>query len=513
MLTRRHVLALGGAGAAGAFGWRGAVQAQAPGAALLPIPELIDARDRGAISLIAAPRRHAFGPGLPQSATYGYSASFLGPVLRVHAGEPVQVTIENQLDEVTTTHWHGLMVPSSQDGGPHEEIRPGGFWRPRLDVAQAECTAWYHAHPHGQTGRQVYMGLAGMMIVEDGTGARLGLPRTYGLDDLPLILQDRLFTAKGELEFSHFARERILGTRGDTLIVNGAISPTARVPAGLVRLRLLNAANARNFHLGFDDARLFHVIASDGGYLAAPVPMAALTIAPGERFEIVVDFASGAGAVLGTTGDPSGDMPGMPGMPGMGSFTSTGPGGAAKSGAGPLVRFEVDPGLPVPATRLPEALIALAPPDPAAAVERRRVTLDMWPGMGGKTGGAGGGVGQGGQTGTPGTGPAMGMNGKRYDMHRIDFAPKLGSSEIWEVHPFLMAHPFHVHGAFFRVLTIGGAAPPAHLAGQKDTVLLGEAAELLVTFTQPATEHRPFMIHCHILDHEDAGLMGQYVTS
>jgi len=512
MLRRRDLL-LAGAGAAATLGWRGRGLAQTRAATVLPIPELIDTRERCGFSLVAAQRRHVFGPGLPVSATYGYSADFLGPVLRLYNGDTVQATVENQLETVTTTHWHGLMVPSTQDGGPHEEIRPGGFWQPRLEIAQAETTAWYHAHPHNDTGRQVYMGLAGMMIIEDGTGERLGLPRTYGLDDLPLMLQDRQFTTRGELDFTHFARERILGTRGDTLIVNGAIEPTARVPKGLVRLRLLNAANARNFHLGFDDGRAFTVIASDGGYLTAPVPMAALTISPGERFEIIVDFSDGAGAVLATTADPQVGMPGMPGMPGMGNFTNTGGGGRRKSGAGVMVRFEVDPGLPVQDTRLPDALVALAAPDPAVAIERRRVTLDMWPGMGGKTGEPGGGVGQGGRTGIPGSGPAMGMNGKRYDMHRIDFAPKLGSSEIWEVHPFLMAHPFHLHGAMFRVLTIGGAAPPAHLAGNKDTVLLGEVAELLVTFDQPATKDRPFMVHCHILDHEDAGLMGQYMTT
>lgn len=253
------------------------------------------------------------------------------------------------------------------------------------------------------------------------------------------------------------------------------------------------------------------VVRQGVAYLSAPVPMAALTISPGERFEIVVDFSNGAGAVLGTAGDP---VEGEAGSGGMGLMHGTGPNGVPYNGPGPLVRFDVDQGLPVPASRLPEALIALAAPDPTLSVERRRVTLDMWPGLGGRTGLAGGGVGLRANGQSPrGSGPAMGMNGQRYDMHRIDFAPKLGSSEIWEVVPVLMPHPFHVHGAFFRVLTIGGAPPPAHLAAEKDTVLLGEVAELLVTFTQLATEHRPFMIHCHILDHEDAGLMGQFVTS
>ncbi|MBW6507708.1 MAG: multicopper oxidase domain-containing protein [Rhodobacteraceae bacterium] len=506
MLTRRGLLA--GAGALGVMARAG--RASGAGAAL-PIPELWDARDRaGALGLVAAPGRHRFAPDLPAAATYGYSASFLGPVLRLHRGDAVQMSVENRLDRPTTAHWHGLLVPSDVDGGPHQAIQPGETWRPLLAVDQPEATAWYHAHPHGDTGRQVYMGLAGMMILEDGTGAELGLPHAYGLNDLPLILQDRLFTRAGELEFRNFARERILGTRGDTLMVNGAISPAARVPKALVRLRLLNGANARNFHLSFDDGRIFHVIASDGGYLPAPVPMAALTISPGERFEIVVDFGDGRDAVLGTLADP---VEGEAGAGGMGVLSGHGPTGIPTNGPGPMVSFRVDPTLAAPPAALPARLVPIAAPDPTRAVLRRKVTLDMWPGLGGRTGTAGGGAGLPGGQSSRGSGPAMGMNGKRYDMHRIDFDPKLGSSEIWEVFPVLMPHPFHLHGTLFRVLSIDGAPPPAHLAAAKDTVLLGQPAELLLTFTQPATEARPFMVHCHILDHEDAGLMGQYVTS
>jgi FtsP/CotA-like multicopper oxidase with cupredoxin domain len=506
MLTRRGLLA-----GAGALGMTAQVGRADGSKAALPIPELWDARDRGgALSLVAAPGRHRFAPDLPATATFGYSASFLGPVLRLQRGDEVQISVQNRLDSVTTAHWHGLLVPSDVDGGPHQAIQPGATWRPMLGVDQPEATAWYHAHPHGDTGRQVYFGLAGMMIIEDGTGAALGLPHAYGLNDLPLILQDRLFTNAGELEFRNFARERIMGTRGDTLIVNGAISPTARVPKALVRLRLLNGANARNFHLSFDDGRVFHVIASDGGYLSAPVPMAALTISPGERFEIVVDFSDGRDAVLSTLADP---IEGEAGAGGLGVLSGRGPTGIPTNGPGPMVSFRVDSALAAPPAELPARLVPIAAPDPARAVLRRTITLDMWPGLGGRTGAAGGGAGLPRGQASRGSGPAMGMNGKRYDMHRIDFDPKLGSSEIWEVLPVLMPHPFHVHGTLFRVLSIDGAPPPPHLAAAKDTVLLGRPAEILLTFTQPATETHPFMLHCHILDHEDAGLMGQYMTT
>jgi blue copper oxidase len=107
----------------------------------------------------------------------------------------------------------------------------------------------------------------------------------------------------------------------------------------------------------------------------------------------------------------------------------------------------------------------------------------------------------------------MCINGKPHDLARIDEKVEVGTTEIWEVFSVGMAHPFHIHGASFRVLSIGGAPPPAHLAGWKDVVLVEEWAELLVAFGQPATRQHPFMFHCHIAEHEEAGMMGQYVCA
>jgi len=491
MLTRRRFLE-GGVGTAAVLGGC-AAQGQNAGSPL-PLPELVDARaQNGAIKLIAAEGRHAFLPGRP-TRTYGFSAPYLGPVVRVHKGDDVEFTVENRLDRDTTAHWHGVLVPAAVDGGPHLLIKPGEAWRPVLRIDQPETTAWYHPHPHGDTGRQVYMGLAGLMIIEDGTGERLGLPRSYGIDDLPIILQDRQIDRDGSLLYNTGGPTRMVGMRGDTLLVNGAISPVAKVPRGLVRLRLLNAANARNFDLRFADGRTFHVIASDGGYLQAPIGMTSLVIAPSERFEVLVDFSSGKAGVLETAPDDNT-------MRGMGGGMM---GGMTESAGGQLLRFEPHPTSVAAARAIPETLIPLAAVDPGRAVRRRRVSLDMGM-MRGR--GPGGGMRMGG-----GMGPPLGINGQAFDMGRIDFAPKLGDTEIWEVTPNMMAHPFHVHGVIFRVLSIGGKAPASHLAGGKDTILLDAPAELLMTFTQPARRDFPFMFHCHILEHEDGGMMGQYAT-
>jgi blue copper oxidase len=484
MLTRRQ-FAVGGAVliSAGTLGDRcesGMPVVDSP----LPIPRLIDTEKEGkAVKLRIASGRHAFLKG-KQATTYGYSAPVLGPVIRVRRGEELEMAVENALDCDTTVHWHGLRVPGEVDGGPHQVIKPGGSWRPVLKIDQPAATAWFHPHPHHDTARQLYMGLTGMIIIDDGSDARLDLPRSYGVDDLPIILQDRSFGSDGRLLYRPSALATAYGSRGDIIIVNGAIAPVAKVPRGLVRLRLLDAANARNFYLRFSDDRSFHVIASDGGFLAAPVSVTRLTISPGERFEILVDFSDGKAVTLETGPDEA-----------MGLFGGPGAQGGEHE---PVMRFE--PGAtPKAAKALPLRLAEPAAADPGKAACRRRFILDSSMCTGDVT-----------ET-QPDHGRAMCINGKPHDMARIDEQVEVGTTEIWEVFSIGMAHPFHIHGASFRILSIGGTPSPAHLAGWKDVVLVEDKAELVVAFHQPATPRHPFMYHCHIAEHEQAGMMGQYV--
>ena len=197
MLTRRQ-FAIGSAAMASAsiIGRRIAEARAAHFNTPLPIPRLVDAAKQGnAVSLKIAAGRHAFVHGKP-ARTYGYSAPVLGPVIRFRNGDDVEMAIENALDCETTVHWHGLSVPGDLDGGPHQVIKPGSMWRPVLKITQAASTAWFHPHPHHDTARQVYMGLAGLIIVDD-RAEHQNLPHTYGADDLPVILQDRSFEADG----------------------------------------------------------------------------------------------------------------------------------------------------------------------------------------------------------------------------------------------------------------------------------------------------------------------------
>jgi blue copper oxidase len=268
---RRFVIGCGAVAANAVFGGQLGRGEAAPFTTSLPLPRLIDAAaSRHAVNLIAMPGRHAFVEG-KLARTYGYSAPVLGPLIRVRRGDEVQMVVENRLNTATTVHWHGLLVPGHNDGGPQQPIHPGERWQPVLKIDQPAATLWFHPHPHGDTARQIYMGLTGMIIVDNDSDARLGLPRTFGVDDLPLILQDRTFDSDGSIEYDSKTLDALdiaYGARGDTVIVNGAVAPIAKVPPGVVRLRLLNAANAQNFELRFSDQRAFHVIASDGGFLS-----------------------------------------------------------------------------------------------------------------------------------------------------------------------------------------------------------------------------------------------------
>jgi len=470
-----------------------ATRARASEKTRLPIPALMDASS-GALLLEARSASHSYLPGRPTD-SFGYSTDYLGPTLRFRGGRPASLSVVNRLDRPTTTHLHGLLIPAASDGAPHRPVAPGETWRTSFRVDQSATTAWYHAHPHGETGRQVYMCLAGMAIVDGADGPNPDLPARYGIDDLPLILQDRALDPLGRAIYRSDGHAMMMGMRGDTLVVNGVADPVAMVPAGLVRMRILNGANARNFDLAFEDQRVFHVIAGDCGQLAAPVARRTMVVAPGERFEIVVDFSDGRPATLETASDAAAVLAAR--MPN--------PSRTMGRGSGRLLRFEIDPSLPAHARPLPPLLARPAPPVVPAGAIRRVVSLDMGPSM----------MGQGMAPGAMRHGPGgmHGINGKTYDPERIDFEIPLGSTEIWEVRPQMMAHPFHIHGVTFRILSFGAAAPPEHLAGDKDTVLVDRPFELLVRFGQPATKEAPFMFHCHVLEHEDAGMMAQFRTS
>lgn len=516
MFKRRTLLAAAASSLA-LPGWlRGVAAAQA--GAPLPIPPLAQVGASGALQLEAIDASHGFLAGR-NTPTRGFSQSFLGPVLRLQRGRTARIDVRNRLRETTTVHWHGLHIPGAVDGGPHAEIAPGGTWRPALEIDQPCATAWYHAHPHGATGAQVYSGLAGLLLIDEPDAAADAamsepLPSRYGIDDLPLVVQDRQFTADGRMPYSVRGMAMMAGLRGDRIVVNGAIVPVAAVPAGVVRLRLLNACNARILHLRFEDERAMHQIGSDGGLLQQPIARRSLTLGSGERAEVLVDFGNGGATRLLSAPDANSPMMGggmgMGAMSGMGGTNAMGmavqPEPVAADGAFEVLRFGIDTARAPQVRSVPQRVAHAAPvPRLGEPVRRRRFVLDSH-GMGGGMGGGmrgGGGMGM----------MAMTINGRAFDMARIDLAVARGQTELWEVRAGDMAHPFHVHGTSFQVLTLNGRPVDFAGSGWKDTVLVDGSAELLMRFEHRAEAHSPYMYHCHILEHEDAGMMGQLTVT
>ena len=380
----------------------------------LPIPPLLDARDQGqTLALRVQAGTTSFYPARPSN-TLGYNGSYLGPTLRVHRGDDVTVAVTNSLSADTTVHWHGLLIPGELDGGPHQVISPGATWRPTLPVRQPAATLFYHSHAHGLTAEQVYSGLAGMLIVTDQEEQGLGLPSDYGVDDLPLLIQDRRFQ-DGRLVIPTGMMTAMQGRRGDTILVNGAPNPLAAVPNRWVRLRLVNGSNARIYELSFSDGRGFHWIGTEGGLLERSVELRSLTLAPGQRAEILVNFADGRTVSLVTGPDANAAMMGMMGSAGM---MGGRPGAAGPTSTTTVLRFAPRPMANSGAgTSAPDILVPRVRPDPAKAVRRRRLVLNM--GMGGMLGSGGG--------------MALTINGKPFDIDRVDERVRLGDVEIWEV--------------------------------------------------------------------------------
>ena len=431
--------------------------------------------------LTVAEGSREFLPG-KQTPTAGVNGPFLGPTLRLRRGEDVDLIVQNNLDEITTMHWHGMHVPARMDGTPHQKIEPGESWTASFPVDQQAAPLWYHPHPHGNTGRQVYRGVAGLMWIDDDNSDTLSLPKTYGVDDIPVVIQDRLFDDDGAFRF---ARNQG-AVFGNTMLINGTWNPFLQVESRRIRFRLLNGSNARIYYIGFDDNREFHQIATDGGFLDTPLQTNRVILAPGERAEILVDFSDGAEVVLKSYPEA--------GLRRTIISFLWGP------GTGNLQLLKI---VPRPTNRashaLPERLNTISRIKASDAAKTRPMVL--------------GGLLQGGQPAGPGMGPPI--NGKLMDMERIDEVVRLGDIEIWEVNnPGGQAHPFHIHLVQFQILDRNGQPPIGAELGLKDTVLVpaGDTVRIIMHFDRYADPQVPYMYHCHIMEHEDAGMMGQFLV-
>jgi FtsP/CotA-like multicopper oxidase with cupredoxin domain len=437
----------------------------------LPIPPVLEpTRSEGSLviyDLVASPgQRRFFGEEPTQ--TLGYNGDYLGPTIRLRRGQSVTVRVDNDLPDATTVHWHGATIPAEADGGPHQRIEPGGTWEARFTVDQPAATLWYHPHLMGTTAEQVYRGLAGLLVVEDGRGP--ALPDEYGRNDIPLILQERRFDRSGALSYRPLPPDLMHGYFGNALLVNGAIHPYVEVRDELIRLRILNGSNSTVLNLRFRGDPEVHQIAGDGGLLPKPVRKTSFVLSPGERVEVLLDVRGLEGTRVYLDGETNG--------------------GAAYEA------LELRIGRQLRASQqVPPRLVTLPAVAESEAVRTREFLMS-----------------------TMGPGGRLTINGKTMDLSRIDERVEANTAEIWEIRNGGMMmrggmmnvpHNFHVHGVQFRILEINGEPPPEHLSGWKDTVLLWPRDRVRI-FVPFEGDPGIYMYHCHLLEHEDAGMMGQF---
>lgn len=390
------------------------------------------------------------------TSTLGYNGSYLGPVIRFDKNQDVSIEVENNLNEPTTLHWHGLEVDGENDGGPMQGISSGEAWNAKFTVNQPAATLWYHPHLTGLVADQVYYGLAGLIYIDDEFSDSLSIPKDYGIDDIPIVVQDRSFKSDGNFDYN----VSMMGVdKGDQILVNGTSDPYFMVKREKIRLRILNGSNAQNFNFVLSNGAEFMMIASDGGFLENPLEKEAIFLSPGERAEIVVDFSE--------FNDKSVKL---------------------ISNDDLILEFVIDGELEK-SPDIPEELVEVSEIADDEVLNTRIFELQSM--------------------GISGT-----INGKYYDMDRIDERVTLNATEYWVVRNAggMMAtgHPFHVHGTQFQVVSRNGEKPPPEESGYKDTVYVdvGEELVLKVRFKKEGL----FMYHCHILEHEDRGMMGQFVV-
>ena len=426
----------------------------------LALPEAVDINPDPRIVEIELEARLAdieFLPGKPTT-VWTYNGLVPGPLIRANLGDRVIVHFKNSLPEDTTIHWHGVRVSNDMDGAPgmtQPPVASGGEFRYEFVMRDAG-TYWYH--PHMNSSEQVGRGLYGPIVVHDPAD-----PKAFG-DELVLVLSDMGIRETGELVPLDTGGSfgDLFGREGSVVLVNGKVSPRLKVRSGKQqRWRVINAARSRYFDLRLREHD-FVRIGGDNGLAAASTQVDHVLVTPGERADLVF-----------TPSDEPGTeriMYWLP--PDRGYGTQTG------RGRDPLIVLETVDLPPVLPAAIPTELRAIPAVDVTSAIEKKlALTIEISSG-----------------------GVAMGINGVPYERSK-PLVAMIGETHVWHVvNDTDFAHPFHLHGYFFRVLD--EAVPE-----WKDTVNVPahSSLDIAVVF-----DERPgmWMYHCHILDHAEVGMMG-----
>jgi bilirubin oxidase len=420
-----------------------------------------------------------------QTITGGINGKIWGPTLFFNKGDVVRMNVKNGLNDSTTIHWHGMHLPAVMDGGPHQVIPPGSTWQPYWEVKNDAATYWYHPHLHEMTEEQITKGIGGLIIVRDEVESKLALPRTYGIDDIPLVLTDRDFNTSNQFTVVPY---------GDSMMVNGTLRPQYTIPAQVVRFRILNGALERSYNLGFSDGRNFQVITSDGGLLAAPVSLTRYILHAGERIEILIDCSNDLGKSVN-----------------LRAYNSTLPQNIAGGDLFPngpfanflarkdfdILRINMGSKTSNPITTIPTTLRTVNTIPATDAKITRSLTITDTNIVGNN-------------------GVSFLINHKLFNINFNNYDLPLNNTEIWEITSTSnFGHPFHIHDVEFNILSSGGVAPAAAQAGWKDVVFVParSTVKFIAKFDDYADSLHPFMYHCHISLHEDDGMMGQFVVT
>lgn len=455
--------------------------------------------------------------------------TYINPTLRVKNGTTVAATFWNALEETSIIHWHGLHVDANNDGHPHDAVPGGATYRYQFKISNRAATYWYHPHPHGITGKQVHLGLAGLLIVEDEEELALqkALDIALGVTDIPLVIQDKRFDQDGALHYAPTDDEWFGGYFGNDVLVNLTPRPYFDATTRIYRFRILNGSNARAYRLVFTrggEQLDYQVIGTDGGLLERPYRVKEAFVSPGERLDVLLDLSGvkvGDRILLRSlpfepmhqeTGDgphKGHDMGGqgqaMPPAPAGGEtghdMSRMDSGGRGQSALPDGAAFDI---MQIRITRktrggaMPDRLSNAREPEALEIASRRVFTLDhrkrRWR-----------------------------INGLRFEMQATPIVVKRGSKEIWEIRNVSasMPHPMHLHAFHYRVierigspeqvrrLTVDGRGLTASDLGAKDTVLVwpDETVRLLVDFSHSFPGDQVYLFHCHNLEHEDGGMM------
>jgi bilirubin oxidase len=431
-------------------------------------PVLKNASDKPGVvdlDLTAAPSRVEMVPGKPTTA-WAYNGTVPGPTIELHEGDTVTIHFHNKLAQTTTVHWHGLHIPAGADGSPLNPVLPGASADYTFKIpAGTAGTYWYHPHPDMTTTEQVAKGLYGALVV---LPARPSEDPLAGIRDRLLILSDNRFKPDGSVDLpDHMSPEGHVdaenGREGNVLFVNGQTMPAISIrPGELQRLRIINSSAARIYRLAIPGQKLIHV-GSDGGLFATPREEDELLVANSERVEILVrGGAPGSRVVLQTLPYDRYDPHTRP---------------ADWNQPHDLLELRTSTDAPVPAMTVPTALRVIQAIDTKLVAARR--TLVFSQGL---------------------------INGKAMDMKRVDVSARLNTTEIWQVENVVaMDHPFHLHGFRFQVIDRDGVPEP--YVSWKDSVNVPKHGKVRVAVRFEDFPGR-WMFHCHILDHEDMGMMG-----